>query len=198
MANPNTLTSVGGGATSGAAAGSMLGPWGALAGAVVGGAFGAYGASKTADAQSQAYQYQAGIAQMNAQIGKQNADYERHVGEVQAQQEGMKTAQVIGDTKAKQAGSGIDVNSGTSAAVRDTQHEIGQYDQATIRSNAARRAYGYEVEAASATASGNLASFSASNARTAGNIGIASSLISAGGSVASKWMQYGSTWGKET
>lgn len=178
MADPATLAGVG------------------MAGSVAQGLLGAFGANVKGEADASAYQYQAGIARINEGIAKSNADYERHVGEIQAQQEGMKTAQDIGGTKATQAGSGVDVNKGSAAAVRDTQLEVGQYDQAMIRSNAARKAYGYEVEAVSEEAKARMAESASSNARTGGKLGALTSLISAGGSVASKWMQYGSTFGK--
>lgn len=171
---------------------------GSMAGTGLQGLLGAVGSLTKGDADASAYQYQAGVARINEGIAKSNADYARHVGEVQAQQEGMKTAQNIGDTKAKQAGSGIDVNSGSAAAVRATQLEIGQYDQALIRSNAARKAYGFEVEATSEEAKARMADASSSNARKGGILGAASSLISAGGSVAGKWLQYKSTFGENS
>lgn len=177
MADPATLAMASMGATAG------------------GGVLDAVGKLMKGGADASAYQYQAGVARINEQIAKGNADYERHVGEVQAQREGMKTAQDIGSTKAGQAGSGLDVSSGSGAAVRDTQLEVGQYDQALIRSNAARKAYGFEVEATSEEAKARMADSAASKSKTAGVLGALGSLISAGGSVAGKWIQYKPTFG---
>lgn len=167
-----------------------------MAGTGIQGLLGAFGANMKGEADASAYQYQAGVARINEGIAKSNADYERHVGEVQAQQSGMKTAQDIGGTKAAQSGSGVDVDKGSAAAVRDTQLEVGQYDQAMIRSNAARKAYGFEVEATSEEAKARMADAAASNAKTGGMLGALTSLISAGGSVSSKWLQYKSTFGE--
>ncbi len=166
-----------------------------MAGSGAQGLLGAFGNMMKGDADASAYKYQAGVARMNEQIAKGNADYSRHVGEIQAQQEGMKTAQGIGETKAKQAGSGVAIDSGSSKAVTDTQLEVGQYDQSMIRSNAARKAYGFEVEAASEEVKARMADAASKNAKSAGILGAASSLISAGSSVASKWLQYDSTFG---
>lgn len=141
------------------------------------------------NAQAQMYQYQAGIAQMNSQIAKQNADYAIAAGEVSAQQSGMKTAQQIGQTVAQQGAGGLAVGSGSNARVVESEREVGQEDQALVRANAAKTAYGYEVTAAQDTAQGQLFQSAASNAKTAGDISALGSLISGAGSVSSKWLQ---------
>lgn len=198
MASPSTLGAggdiggVAGGAVSGAAAGSVLGPYGAIAGmaiGAIGGIIGAGGAAEAGQATANMYNYKAGIALMNKQINLQNADYERAAGEVAAQESGMRTRAVVGQEKAAQAGSGLDVNTGSAAAVRESQVEIGQQDENIIRSNAARRAYGYEVEATQDQSQASLYGMAASQARIAGDIGAATSLLSAGTSVAAKWSQ---------
>lgn len=178
MADPATLATVG------------------MASSAGGGLLGAFGKLMGGEAESSAFQYQAGVARINQQIAKGNADYSRKVGEVQAQQSGMKSAQDIGATKVAQSGSGVDIGKGSAAAVRETQSEVAQYDQGMIRSNAARKAYGYEVEAASEEAKANMAEASAKNAKSAGFIGALGSLLSGGSSVASKWLNYKPTFGE--
>ena len=135
------------------------------------------------------YNYQAQVAQMNAQIAKQNAAYEGALGEVQAQQQGMKTRAVISQTRATQGASGLDVNTGSSASVRSSELQLGQYDQAIIRSNAARRAYGFEVEAAGDIAQAGAYRAAGANSMTAGLLGAFTSILGAGGSFSSKWQQ---------
>lgn len=160
-----------------------------MAGSAVGGLLGAFGSVYKGQAQANMYNYQAGIAQMNQQISLQNADYERNVGEVQAQESGMKTRAQVGQTEAAQAGSGLDVNRGSAAAVRSSEIEIGQQDENIIRANAARRAYGYEVEATQESAQAGLYRMAAETSQTSGDIGAATSLLSGGTSVADKWLQ---------
>lgn len=132
--------------------------------------------------------YQAGVAKINANIAKQNADYSRAVGEQQAELSGMKTRAQIGSTKVAQAAHGIDINSGSAALVRGSEAEIGQFDQAVIRSNAAKRAYGYEVEAMNDTAQSKLYTAAGQGAMTQGVIGAAGSILGTAGSVAGKWL----------
>jgi hypothetical protein len=139
--------------------------------------------------QASMYGYQANIARMNADIARQNAVYESNLGEVQAQQQGMKTRAVIGQTKATQGASGLDLNSGSAVEVRASEAELGAEDQATIRSNAARRAYGFQVEAAQDTAQASLLDKASSNAEIGGFIDAGTSILGGGGSLSSRWLK---------
>jgi len=149
----------------------------------------AFGSLMGGQSQSNMYQYQAGIAQMNAQMAKQNADYALQEGEYEAQKEGLKTREVVGKTMAIQAAGGLDVNRGSAADVRKSEYEIGEENQAIARSSAAKKAYGFEVEATSDTAQGQLDTMAASSSKTAGDIGAVSSILGGASSVSSKWLQ---------
>jgi len=161
--------------------------------------------------------YRAAVAKINADIAKQNATYERDVGEISAQQSGMKSRAELGAMKAQQGASGIAINSDTATHVRESMIELGMYDQMMIRSNAARRAYGFEAEATQDLAQADLYRYESGmqlaqkeNALTAagmtretiplqrqamslagqaGALGAQTSMINMVGSVASKWMQ---------
>lgn len=161
----------------------------ALGSSIAGGGVSALGSIMGGQSKAAAYQYQAGVAQINQQIAKQNADYAIAAGEVEAQEAGMKTRAQIGETTAQQGAGGLAIGSGSNARVVQSEAEIGAENVGIIRSNAAKRAYGYEVEAVQEQAKGQLDRMAASSAKTAGYIGAASSLLSTGGSVASKWIQ---------
>src|SRR5262249_31430250 len=103
--------------------------------------------------------------------------------------QGMKTRATISQTRAMQGAGGLDVNTGTNVAVRSSELELGQFDQAVIRNNAARRAYGQEVMGFQETAKANLYGMAASTSETAGMFGAFTSILGAGGSFASKWQQ---------
>src|SRR5262245_10885336 len=122
----------------------------------MGSAVGAYGEWFGGESKGAMYDYQAGVALMNKQIAEQNAKYALYAGEVQAQQAGMKARYQIGEAKATQAASGLDVGSGSAAAVREGMYKIAQQDIGIIRTNAAKQAYGYQVEAASKQAEAEL------------------------------------------
>ncbi len=154
----------------------------------LGGIVGAAGNIMSGNASKQMYDYQAGIAQMNKNIALQDATYARAVGESEAQKSGMATRFTLGKIISAQSGSGIDVTSGSNKAVQESTQAIGTHDEAVIRSTAAKRAYGYEVEAAQDTAQGQVYQMAGRNAQTAGQIGAATSILGSVSSVSSKWL----------
>ena len=147
------------------------------------------GAKFSAEAQAQASTYKAGVAQLNAQIAKQNAAWALQSGDVSAMESGLKSKQQIAQTKVAQAASGLDVNSGTGEAVRQTQSTVSGYDQNVIRFDAAKTAWGYESKATMDQAQSTLDLYAAKTETEAGDISMVSSFINAGSSVSSKWLQ---------
>ncbi len=78
----------------------------------------AFGAMETGQAQSEAAAYQAQVARNNATIAQQNANLQIQSGEVQASNQSMATRGAVGATKAGEAASGVDVNTGSFPNVR--------------------------------------------------------------------------------
>lgn len=171
MADPLTLTAIG------------------IAGSAAGGVLGAIGAKQQAGAQADVYSYQAGMARLNAQIARQNQNYATTTGELQAAESGMATRAQIGTTRARLGASGLAVNTGSAADVITSEGMIGDINQAVIRQNAARVAYGYKVEEAQDITQAGLYDASAKNVKTAGNINAMASLISGATGVSTKWLQ---------
>lgn len=166
---------------------SALGSIGTGASAA-GGIVGAIGNLISGGANKKMYDYQAGIAQINKKNALQDADYSRAVGETEAQTSGMKTRFTLGKIVSGQAASGLDVNSGSNQRVQEGEQAIGTHDEAVIRSSAAKRAYGYEVEAATDEAQSQVYKMGGKNAETAGMIGAATSILGSASSVAGKWL----------
>lgn len=159
----------------------------AMAGTAAGAGVGAFGAITGGNAQAGMYEYQQGVAKINQQIQKQNADYARATGEVEASVEGAKNRQAVGGIRAVQGASGVDVGSGSATQVQEGQRQQGEFDQAIIRSNAAKKAYGYEVEATQSEAQANIYGMAAKNSKTAGLLGAFTSILGGATSVAGKW-----------
>lgn len=162
-------------------------------GKVAGAVLGAIGARQSSKAQSNQYMYQAGVAQVNQQIAKQNADHARAVGEVDAQRTGMKTRFAIGTARATQGGRGLDVNTGSNLRVRESIADVGAQDTALVRHNAARRAYGYEIEANQQGAQVGMFQAAAANSRAAGKIAMWTSILGGATSVASDYSKASQT-----
>lgn len=169
-----------------------------MASTLFGGMAQAKGAQAQAQAQANAdifkaeeYSYQSSIAKQNQQIAEQNASYARYSGEVESQQEAIKVREDIGQTRAQQGAGNLDINSGSNAEVRASQMAVGQESIAMIRSNAAKTAYGYEVQAyqfgEQASWDNTAVSFeqqAAGNAKTAGDISADASILGTVGKLA--------------
>ena len=170
MADPVTLTAISVGAT------------------VLGGATQGIGSIMGGESKSSMYKYQAGVARVNQEISKQNADYSRTMGEREAQSVGMKSRFQRGQIITAQSGRGLAIGSGSNADVVESQGALGRHDQATVRASAAKRAYGYEVEAFKQGTQASMYDRAAEDAETAGYIGAFSSLLGTASSVAGKWL----------
>jgi hypothetical protein len=157
---------------------------------IAGAATSAFGAYEQGQAQAANASYQAQVAANNAMIARENAALTEQSGVARETAQGMKTAQSVGGIKARQAASGIDVNTGSAANVRTAAAKLGALDALTIRSNTAREAYGYEVAATNDTAESQLLTSEASQARTAGDIGALGTFLTGASSVGlnyAKW-----------
>lgn len=169
-------------------AGETGGTWGAGA-SVASTALSIFGTLKAGSSAAASYKYKAGMALINKQLALQNADYARKIGEVQAGESGLKSRFQMGKILTGQSASGFDVNSGSAVGVRSSQQKIAQIDQGLIRANAARRAYGYDVEAAKDEAESGMNLRAASDVKSASKLTAITSLISGASSVADKWTQ---------
>lgn len=159
-----------------------------IASSAGGGVLSAFGAKAEGQANRQMYDYQAQVARINAQIDRQNAEWERTKGELEAQQYGMKAGQQFASIRGVQAASGLDVNSGSAADVQRSQRTITAMDNATIRANATKAAYNWDVKAVMDENQANVYNIAGANAEKAGNMKALSSIIGSVSSVSSKWM----------
>lgn len=171
MADPVTLSTIGIGASAG------------------GGALSAVGSIFGGKSQKSMYDYQSSLAKLNADIDRQNAEWELTKGEQEATQYGMKAGQQFAAIRTAQGASNLDVNSGSALDVQNSQRRITQMDNATIRANAGKAAYDYTVRATADENQAKLYTAAGENARTAGYLNAASSIIGTAGSVSSKWLQ---------
>lgn len=160
---------------------------GALALSAVGTAVSVVGQMQNAAAQQKVANYQAQVAENNALLAKEQAKQTTAAGEAATMQQQMKTRATVGAIRAAQGASGVDVDTGSNVDVRSSAAELGQLDALTIRSNAARQAYGYETGATSQQAQAGLDRAAGAQAGTAGLFGAAGSLLSGASSIASQY-----------
>lgn len=143
-------------------------------------AFSFLGSMQQGRAASQSANYNAQVATNNAEISRQNAEMAAREGDANAAREQQKTRAVAGAIKANQAASGIDVNRGSAVDVQSSAAELGMLNAISIRSNAARRAYGFQTQASSYEAQAGLDRAQGRNARRAGMIEGAGTLLTGG------------------
>lgn len=156
---------------------------------IAGGGISAVGAEMGGQSAQAMYNYQAGIQLQNARIARQNAEYARITGGNQAAVAGMAGRARMGQIITAQAASGLNVNTGSAKKVQSSQDLVTNIDETTIRSNAAKRAYDFDVQAVQATEQSQVDQASGANARTVGDLGVASSIIGTAGSVSARWLQ---------
>lgn len=161
-----------------------------IAATVIGGGMSAVGAAQGGAASKASYTYQSQVAANNKIIADRNAEYAIAAGETEAQMMGMKTKAQIGQTLATQGAKGLDVNSGSPLAVRESEAEIGSFNEMMIRHNAGRQAYGAKIEGMNAENQGRVATAAGNQASRAGQIGALSSIVGSAASVSSKWLGY--------
>lgn len=156
---------------------------------LAGGLLSSFGAHDAGQRQQQMYNYQAQVAQINAGIDRQNAEYALNRGEQEAQKFGIQAGQQRGQIIAHQGASNIAVGSGSNAEVVRSQDLLTRMDLTQIRSNAAKTAYDYNVKATMDTNQATLDTMAGQNAAIAGDINAASSLLGTAGSVSDKWLK---------
>lgn len=159
--------------------------------AVIGAGVTAYGIHEQGVASNNAAKYNSEVAANNAKISTQNAAYAGAEGDQNTAVAQMKTRAEIGAIKASQAASGVDVNSGSAVDVRSSAAETGELNAINIRSEAARKAYGYQTEAAGYSGQSGLDKSAANNAEAAGDIGAGASIIGGLGKAGEDYTKYG-------
>ena len=146
------------------------------------GIMGAMGAEQAGADQQQMYMYKRAIALRNAQYAEEQATYDIHAGEFDAQ----KAARLeMGKAReAKVRASNLDPTSGSMKAIYDSHFAIAEQDQAMARNNAKLAAWKAEVQAQSQTMQGQLDQMAGNYARAEADTKATTSLLGAAGGMA--------------
>ncbi len=129
-------------------------------------------------AANRAAQAEADAANRNARIAEaQSTDAVARGGKEELQQR-RKMAILQGEQRAALAASGVNVDSGSALAMQDASASEGEQDAAAIRFNAAREAWGHNVQATNFRNQASAAKAKGRNALTGGLIKGGTSLLS--------------------
>lgn len=149
----------------------------------------AYGMYEGAKAQSQSAKYQSQVAASNADIATQQATWAGEEGVQNAAKSQTNTMAKAGGSLAAQGASGVSIDSGSFGDVQQGISQVGLQDAMTIRSNAARQAYGYQTQSVSDKGQSEADKAAAHNDMAAGVIGAGSTLLG-GAARASMYADY--------
>lgn len=98
-------------------------------------------------AQRRAAESQANLSEYNAAVADLQAKDALQRGDIEANRFRQRTRVLIGEQRAGYAAGNVDVGYGSAVDVQADAAFLGELDALTVRTNAAREAWGYRVEA---------------------------------------------------
>lgn len=116
--------------------------------------------AKAARAQGE---YESAADEINAKIAHLQSVDAIERGDIEAFIRGEQGRQQVGQTRVSYAGQGVNVASGSAADAQGSEQFLTALDETTIRNNAARQAWGYDIQSADYLQRAQLARFIASN-----------------------------------
>ncbi|HCN3290392.1 TPA: hypothetical protein MO682_001653 [Klebsiella pneumoniae] len=137
--------------------------------------------------QHQQGKYAQAVANQNADIAETQAQDAVNRGNIQAEEVRRRNRQTAGTQAATMGATGADLSSGNALDIFGDTAQFGTLDALTTVNNAQREAYGYQVQAANYQAE-------ASSARKQGNIGAATTLLTAPLKAYGAYQAFGGTW----
>lgn len=167
----------------------------AIAGLVLtaaGTATAAYSAYQQQESQNKANEYNAAALRRTAEQQNLQAQHAVDQGAVDEKVHRQKVQQLIGSQRAGASAGGLLVDSGTPGQVTSDTAGFGELDALTIRSNAARTAWGITNNAQDTMASAGLATMKNSSP----GLAAAPSLLSGASQLAGGLYNYNQTFGK--
>jgi hypothetical protein len=155
---------------------AVMAPWLMAAAMVTTAAAGAY----AADTQKKAGEYQAQVAEQNANLDEHRANQVATIGAIEEERKRAQVRQMAGTQRANLAAQGIDLQSGTALDIIDETYTFGEVDALTIRANAMQEAWGYKTSATNERNSGRMAKWSGKRQATGTYLSTAANVASMG------------------
>lgn len=160
----------------------ILGALSAISG-VVGTGLSIFGAIQQGKAEAASQEYQANVAQANANIADKNAERtQQSAAEEQYQQDQSATA-LFGEQEAAQGASGLSLKSKSFISTRRSARQLSRLDALNIRQQGDVQAFGYRTDAANQVSSSEMHKAAGKNALTASYLNAGSSLIGGASSI---------------
>lgn len=152
---------------------------------IIGAVVSAAGSMQKAQAEQDEARYRAKVAANNAKVAEWQAQSAEDKGTEEAMQVGRKQAELRGQQKSTLAANGLDLGSGSPAALVEQTDYYGLQDQRSAMQNGMDQAWGARAQRDNFTAESNMQRTKASNIDP-GMAG-ATSLLGSAGNIADKW-----------
>ncbi len=165
-----------------------LAGWAGTASQVAGIGMQAFSAMQQSAAAADAANYQAAVQANNQRLAEIQAQDAIDRGEKAAQDHSRKVAALKGSQTASMAARGLDLTEGSPLSILTDTDLFGAIDNNTIKSNAAREAWGYRAQAANAGDNSRVLRMQAENQSPL--LTGAGTLLAGAGQVADKWYRY--------
>ena len=143
------------------------------------------GAYKKSSGEQQGYEFQSAVARNNAGLSEIQRKDALLRGQSTEQNVRLRTAQVGGTQRASLAARGIDIGEGSPLNILTDTAFMGERDALTARDNAAKEAWGFQVQGQNHADNAALLDWRASQISPAGDA--INTLITGAGKVAAGW-----------
>lgn len=150
-------------------------------------AIAAYSVYQSGQAAKEQAQYQRAVARNNEIIAERMAEDARVRGEEEARKTRLRSQQLASRQRVVLAQQGVAVDEGSALDLIGDTIALGEAEALTVRSNAEREALGFITQAQGFKSEAGLYGLQAGQASSAAGLGVASSIATGAGSVASKW-----------
>lgn len=144
---------------------------------------GAAGAIQQGQATAAANTYSAQVQDMNATLADRRAKDAIARGQVDEQRKRQQVAQVRGQQTAAMAANGVDLSFGSPLDTIVDTSVLGELDALTIRTNSAREAYDFKVDAVNKRSGAGMSRMQADNAVTGSYMNAAGTILGGAGKV---------------
>jgi hypothetical protein len=149
-----------------------------------------YGAHSQGQAQKQSYRYQAQMDRYNQQIAEHQAKDAEAMGQQDRERLRERYAKLKGEGRANFAAGNIMLGSGTPQHWEDEADYLYSWDDAALRDNAAKDAWGFRTQGVAYGNQSRLSLLSGKHAGHAGGLGAGTSLLGGASSVSDRYIQY--------
>lgn len=142
---------------------------------------GAAGQIQQGQATAAANNYNAKVAEMNAEISDRRAKDALERGALEEQKKRRENQQILGKQQAAMAANGVDLTFGSPLDVLVDTAVLGELDALTIRTNTNREEYDYRLQAANQRAGAEMNRGAAKSALTGSYMGAAGTVLTGAG-----------------